>query len=172
MIKFIESERLILRKFKLSDVKPYFNMTQDKSIQDYVPYVCATNYFRTFMRVLQFIHGNSKDNYYIALEEKNSKKIIGAIVAIRTQQKNFDMNILLDSNSRRKRYMSEALTAFIKIMPQNSELVFVIDKTNTASLNTVSKLPNIKEVPFTGYIGKLMSRYSLTVSACAYQKDV
>ena len=163
MTKLIESERLILRNFKLSDIKPYFQMTQDKSIQDFVPYACVSNYFEAFTRIFKFKYCDFKNDYYIAIKEKNSKKLIGAIIATRTQQSKFDMNILLSPTSRGKRYMSEALKAFIQTIPPNTELVFVIDKTNIASINTVSRIPNIKEEPFTGHIGTLMCKYSLKV---------
>ena len=161
MIKLIESERLILRNFKLSDIRPYYKMTQDKSIQDFVPYVCVRNYFESTMRILKFMGCDFKNNYYIAIEEKHSKKLIGAIIATKTKQSSFDMNILISYDFRGKGYMAEALKSFIQTVPQNTELVFVVDKTNIASLCTISKLPNIQELPFSGYIGTLMCRYSL-----------
>ena len=89
--------------------------------------------------------------------------MIGAIFATRTLLNSFDMNILIDATYRRKGYMSEALSTFISsVIPNGSELIFVVDKTNIASYHTVTKLPGIIEVPFTGKLKETMYRFSLT----------
>lgn len=163
MTTLAESERLLLRSFKLSDAKAYYKMTRDKSIQDFVPYANIKSLKESVECIKYFAGKDNSDNIYIALEEKDSGKLIGAIFATRTIGHSFDMNILIDINSRKKGYMSEALLSFIPTMPQNSELIFVVDKCNEASFHTVSKLPNIMEKPFTGLRGKHFYQFSLIV---------
>lgn len=158
-----ESERLLLRKFKLSDAKAYYQITRDKTAQDFVPYANIKSLRDSITCTKQFVYGDFTNNYYVVLEEKTSGKMIGAIFAARTLKNSFDMNILIDVNSRRKGYMFEALSTFISsIIPHGSELIFVVDKTNIASYHTVTKLPGITEVPFTGKFKETMYRFSLT----------
>ena len=81
--------------------------------------------------------------------EKQTKKVIGALIATQAEKENvFDMAILIDKKSRRNGYMSEALLTFISAIPKESTLKFVVDKTNAASLRTVSKLPNLQSKSF------------------------
>ena len=157
-----ESERLLLRKFTTLDAKAYYQITRDKSIQDFVPYADVRSLKDSVRCVNEFEYGDFTNNYYIAIEEKTSGKLIGAIFATRTLRNSFDINILISVNSRRKGYMFEALNVFISsIIPNGSELIFVIDKTNAASLSTVTKLPGITEYPFTGKLAKENYRFSL-----------
>lgn len=163
MTKIAESERLLLRRFKTSDVEAYYQITRDKSIQDFVPYAYVSNYLEANQRIQDYIHADFKNNMYIAIEDKESKYLIGAILATRSLGNVFDIIIFIDIKHRNKGYMSEALSLFIPTMPHGSELIFVVDKCNTASYKTVTKLSGIKEKPFNGLIGQLMYRFSLIV---------
>lgn len=158
-----ESERLLLRKFIRSDAKAYYQITRDPKTQDFVPYANIKSLRDSTTCMKQFECGDFTNNFYVVLEEKDSKKMIGAIFATRTLLNSFDMNILIDATYRRKGYMSEALSTFISsVIPNGSELIFVVDKTNIASYHTVTKLPGIIEVPFTGKLKETMYRFSLT----------
>ena len=158
-----ESDRLLLRKFELSDAEAYYEMTRDKSIQDYVPYAHLSSLNETIQCIKYSVNGDFTNYLYVAIEEKQTGKLIGAIIATRTFPLTFDINILIHKDYRNQGYMSEALQHFIPTMPQGSELIFVIDKNNKASFNTVTKIPNIIEKPFKGSTKEIMYRFSLIV---------
>lgn len=158
-----KSDRLLLRKFNLSDAEAYYEITRDKSIQDYVPYAHLSSLDET-IQYIKYIVSEGFTNYlYVAIEERKTKKLIGAIIATQTLNYTFDINILIHKDYRNQGFMSEALQLFIPTMPQGSELIFVVDKCNQASFYTVTKIPNIIEKPFKGPTKEIMYRFSLIV---------
>ena len=159
----VESERLLLRQFDLADVGEYYQMTRDPLIQYYVSYACENTLEDTYeaFEMCYSVKNNPYD-FYLILEEKSSKKIVGAIIstAIKTVPLTLDVCILTDANHRRKGYMFEALLAFKDAIPEGTELLFAIKKENQASLKTVTKLPGIVEKPLAEKAEFL--QYSLT----------
>ena len=78
----IESERLYLRKFNLSDAEAYYQMTRDTDIQKYVEYACAPTLEETIENIdLSYSQSDFVHDYYLLLEDKNLHKIVGAILA-------------------------------------------------------------------------------------------
>lgn len=146
----VESERLLLRQFELTDVGEYYQMTRDPLIQHYVPFACEQTLENTYeaFEICYSVKNNPYD-FYLILEDKASHKIVGAIIstAITTSPLVLDVDILTGADYRKKGYMFEALSAFKKALPKATELLFSVKKENIASLKTVTKLPGIVEVP-------------------------
>lgn len=161
----IESERLLLRKFKLEDAEDFYKMTRNRAIKKYVPVANMENLKQTIKTINEYYsYCDCVQNFYLVIEDKISHKIIGAIFAFGLLASNkFEMNILIARKHRKKGYMTEALLSFISSLPKGSELFFVVDKKNTASLRTVSKLPGITSKPLTGEQAKYMNQFTLTV---------
>ena len=159
----VESERLLLRQFELADVGEYYQMTLDPLIRTYVPFACENTIEETYeaFEVCYSVKDNPYD-FYLILEEKNSKKIVGAIIstAIKTEPLVLDVCILTNANYRQKGYMTEALLAFKDALPKSTELLFSIKKENFASLKTITKLPGIIKKPLTDHAE--FFQYSLT----------
>ena len=146
----VESERLLLRQFKLTDVGEYHKMTRDPLIQQYVSFACENTLEETYEAFeLCYSVENNPYDFYLILEDKTSHEIIGAIIstAIKTTPLILDVCILTDAMHRQKGYMFEALLAFKNAIPAGTELLFAIKKENQASLKTVTKLPGIVEKP-------------------------
>lgn len=161
----IESERLILRNFELTDATAYYQMTRDKDIQHYVPYACEKTYEETVATIRDYYSvGDFKYDFYLALEEKESHKLVGAIIAtaLELSPLSLDVCILTDKSMRRKGYMYEALCAFKDAVPKGTTLLFAIAAGNTASYRTVSKLVGVKNDPFRGELGKILHHFKLT----------
>lgn len=160
----VESERLLIRQFNLADVGEYYQMTRDPLIQHYVSFACENTIEETFeaFKECYSVENNPYDSYLI-LENKNSHEIVGAIIstAIKTTPLVLDVCILTEAEHRQKGYMFEALTAFIDVLPNSTELLFAINKENIASLKTVSKLPGIVEKPLPDQAEFI--QYSLTI---------
>ena len=161
----VESERLLIRPFKLTDTEEYYQMTRDPLVREYVPFACENTIEETYNTIDMFYsHGDCVNDFYLVLEEKESHKLVGVIIAtaLTTSPLNLEVDIITGSNFRRKGFMFEALTAFINALPKSTEFTFVVDKTNEASKNTVTKLPGIVEKPFTGLMGTYLYNFSLT----------
>lgn len=146
----VESERLQLRQFELSDVEEYYQMTLDPLIQTYVPFACEQTLENTYeaFEMCYSVKNNPYD-FYLILENKTSRKIVGAIIstAITTTPLSLDVCIFTGAEYRRQGYMLEALLAFKDALPKSTKLIFTVDKENQASLNTIRKLPNVVETP-------------------------
>lgn len=161
----VESERLLIRPFKIADTEEYYQMTRDPLVRKYVPFACEETIEETYNTIDMFYsNGDCIHDFYLVLEEKETHKLVGAIIAtaIKTTPLTLEVDILTDSNFRRKGFMFEALTAFINAIPKSTEFIFVVDKKNKASKNTVTKLPGIVEKPFTGTMGSGLYQFSLT----------
>lgn len=148
----IESERLLLRPFTIADAESYFQMTSDATIRKYIPYGWKKTLEEMKELILDYSRGDFTRDFYVAIEDKKSHELVGAIisVALRTKPLELDMSILIDAKHRQKGYMSEALEAFNRSVPKPAYLSFMIKKDNIASLKTIVKLPNIQEVPVLG----------------------
>ena len=149
----VESERLRLRQFELTDVEEYYQMTRDPLIQHYVPHSYETSIEETYEAFeISYSVKNNPYDFYLILESKATKKIVGAIIstAIKTSPLTLDMGIFTAAEYRNQGYMFEALLAFKDAVPKGSELLFAILKDNIASIKTVTKLPGIVEKPLAG----------------------
>lgn len=161
----VESERLIIRPFKTADAESYYQMTQDSLIRKYVPYACENSFEKTY-ETIEFFYSNGDcvNDFYLILEEKSTHTLIGALIATATQTSplTLELCILTDANYRRKGFMFEALSAFIKALPQSTTLLFIVDKKNLASRNTISKLPGVIEKIFSEDPKETLYLFSLT----------
>lgn len=142
----IESQRLRLRNFTLADTEAYFEMTQDQDIRRYVPYCFSRSFKGTRELIKDYIRGDCIHDFYLLLEEKESKQIVGAIIA--TTNRFFtqlDVAIMTKTSFRNQGYMKEALDAFIAYLPKDTVLSFVVEQSNTSSLNTIGHIKGIEE---------------------------
>lgn len=140
----VESDRLLLRNFELSDANVYHQMTRDPDIQLYVPSAYGDTPRETFRLVRDYNKlMDGINDFYLILEKKDSHELIGAIIAtaITTSPLCLDMAIITHKNHRRCGYMYEALTRFREVLPKGTEMWFTIAEKNIASYSTVSKLP-------------------------------
>ena len=143
-----ESERIRLRKFVDGDLFDYYQMTRDPAIKEYVPHACPENIEEAVENITIYSNGDFIHDFYIVIEKKENHQMIGAIIATELLNKNLEVCMMIAPDFRRKGYMTEALKLFSSIIPRNFTLVFAIKSDNTASLNTVSKIENIREGDF------------------------
>ncbi|MCI8654467.1 MAG: GNAT family N-acetyltransferase [Clostridia bacterium] len=157
----IETDRLVLRPFKLSDANDYFEMTRDKAIQKYLPYAYTTTIKETKQTIKQsYMKGDFIHDYYIVIESKEIHKVIGAIIATEGLEKKLEYCIMIAKEHRRKGYITEATKAFIKVLPSRSVLEYVIRSDNEASLKSVNKIENVVEMdPITDVLHKVAYYY-------------
>lgn len=144
----IETSQLLLRPLTMMDVRDYFNITRDESIQKYTPGVYTHSLWETevFFKMCytkqDFLH-----DFYIGIEEKKEKKLIGGIIVTQNEYSEiFDCSYFINENYRRKGYMLEALENFLKNFPITGTILFEINNSNTASLNLIKKIEGIYEL--------------------------
>ena len=144
---YIETQNLILRTFTINDVKDYFEITRDIDIQQYTPGAYIDTLAETkFFFHMCYLHSDLKHDFYIAIEEKNSQKLIGAIIVTQAYSDVFDASYFISKDFRRKGYMKEALQTFLNKFPVSGNIYFEIKKSNLASLNLIKKIEGINEL--------------------------
>lgn len=149
----IESERLLLRPFKLADAEEYFQMTSDATIRHYIPHCWKNTIEKTRDLISKYyLHGDFSRDFYIIVEDKFSHEIIGSIIAVATRTKPLDLDIsfMIKAEKRNQGYMFEALEAFMRSVSKPAYLTFMIKKDNVASLKTIAKFPVTREYKISG----------------------
>lgn len=143
----IQTERLRIRPFEISDAEWYFKVTRDKDIKRYLP--CAglvsikdsVNVIRKYYSRGDFVH-----DFYLVLEDKESYEQLGALVITQNLDKSLDVAMLVAKEHRGKGYIIEAIKGVVQHLPHGSVLEFTIDRRNESSLMAVQKLDKIMEV--------------------------
>lgn len=136
----INTNRLILRPFKVEDATSFYEITQDKAIKEYVPYASpesveeSQQYIITYYANGDFIH-----DFYFIIELQSTHEIIGSLIVTQNLEKEFDMSLVISKKHRCNGYMAETIQAFIKSMPSNSHLIFLVNENNQASLNLMKR---------------------------------
>ena len=147
----IETEHLILRKFNEKDGNDFYKITRDYDIIDYIPFVFTDSPKESYKLLKAYIQNcNLLTNFYLAIEEKSSHKLIGGLIITKGRfLKDFEVAYFIDNHYRRHGYMTEALNGFINSnCLKNKTLGFHIHKSNTASLSIVKQLDGIVDNSF------------------------
>ena len=144
----IETSQLLLRPFTMMDVQDYFNITRDELVRKYTPGIYTVSLLETeFFFKMCYTKQDFLHDFYIGIEEKKEKKLIGGIIVTQNQYSEiFDCSYFISKNYRQKGYMLEALESFLKNFPITGSLLFEINNSNLASLNLIKKIEGIEEL--------------------------
>ena len=143
-----ETSNLILRTFQMTDASDYFYMVQDPSIQKYTEGAYIDNLPETeFCFKTIYTKPDLKNDFYIAVEEKASHKLIGAIIVVRTIGQTYEASYFISKNFRGNGYMKEALQQFLKEISvfMSGCITFDVHKSNHASLAVVKSIDGIQD---------------------------
>ncbi len=147
----IETDRLILRRFVISDaVKVYNGWTSDENTSKYVSWDAHKNVDETMKVVSNWIKEYESDSYNWVVEIKETKELIGNISVISVSKKhhNCEVGYCYGSKYWNKGFATEALKAVINYMLNECEMHIVEAKhysTNPASGRVMEKAKMIKE---------------------------
>lgn len=143
----IETERLILRKVKLSDAQDFCELMNDEKVQKYLSGIPA-NY--TFNMSVEYIGNKMADNYTKSdcydwgIEDKTTHKLIGRITAYKVDlhKRMADLIWYINSNSRNKGFMCEAGKAVVKFLQDAGfeRIEAFADPENLASIKVMEKI--------------------------------
>lgn len=116
--KTIETNRLILRKFELTDAEDmYNNWANDDNVTRYITWATHKNIEETNKVVEGYVNESVRDNYYhwcIVLKETN--EVVGSIGAFRLFEdlKLFEIGYCIGTKFWNKGITTEAMKALIK----------------------------------------------------------
>lgn len=137
--KTIHTDRLVLRKFTLSDVDAvYQNWTSDKKVAQYVNWETHKNVEETKGVVQHWVDEYEKGSYNWVVALADTGELIGSISVIRMSGKhrNCEIGYCYGSRYWNKGYATEALKAVVDYMLDACEMHIVEAKHN--SLNPAS----------------------------------
>jgi ribosomal-protein-alanine N-acetyltransferase len=107
--KTIETDRLILRKFRLSDAEEmYNNWARDDDVTRYITWPTHKNIEETKKVVAEYVNDSQRDDYYhwcIVLKETN--EVVGSIGAFRLFE---DLKLFEIGYSIGKRFWNKGIT--------------------------------------------------------------
>ena len=142
---FIQTSKIILRPFTISDAADYFELTNDKKIQRYINNCSHFLFFHeTLRKVEEYSKCDFKTNFYMVIEDSSTRKLVGALLISQIRKNVFDVTMMTHKDHRQKGFMTEALNAFTNYLPINNKLVFFVFRNNYASLHTIKKIQGIK----------------------------
>jgi len=145
----ITTSRLRLRPFTEEDTIEYFNLVYNsKSIRQFVPYAWMDSEEEMYESIKNiYAKGNFRDDFYFVLQEKETGKIIGAIIAVRQKERFLDLSVLVGDFYQHQGFMFEAVTAFKEMLKTTKYIQFslVIENSNEKSQALAKKLGAIKD---------------------------
>lgn len=147
----LETERLILRRFKLSDVNDMFdNWASDENVSRYVGWNAHKDKNETMKLLVSWIEDYNNNSYNWAVELKDTHELIGNISAfsVSVNNSNCEIGYCYGQKFWGKGYATEALKAVLYYMLKNCEMHIVYAKhysLNHASGRVMQKAGMVKE---------------------------
>lgn len=147
----IETERLILRKFSISDIPAVFHSwVTDENVTKYLSWSTHKNIQETTNLIENWIIRYDSNSYNWVVELKHTHELIGNISAISVSRKhhNCEIGYCYSSKYWNQGYATEALKAVINYMLHDCEMHVVEAKhhsINPASGRVMEKAGMIKE---------------------------
>lgn len=149
--KRIETERLILRRFVISDAPGmFYGWASDKNVTKYVSWSAHKDLAETLNIIENWINRYDTYSYNWVVELKNTHELIGNISAISVSRKhhNCEIGYCYGSKYWNQGYATEALKAVIDYMLCDCEMHIVEAKhhsINPASGRVMEKAGMIKD---------------------------
>ena len=142
----IETQRLRLRPFRVSDTRDFFHYTGSSNINKYVSEARLSDDHGECVHRIANVYSvcDFENDFYFAIEEKYSLKLIGAIFC--TLVHDFETEFFIYDYYQNEGFMHEALAAFIDFMPKGGALLFKVDDRNGPALAVIKDLVEIEDV--------------------------
>ena len=135
----IETKRLILRPFKMEDVEEFFLISSDKEVQKYLFSYSIKKSIDDFKKlVYEYSLCDFTTNFYFAICDKSTNKIMGALIINRTTFTVLDVSYFIGKDFRNNGYMKEALIGF-KDFLSNSSFQYSALELTTSNSNKISQ---------------------------------
>lgn len=149
--KTLETERLILRKYELTDsLDMYNNWGTDPKCNKYLPWELHKNIEETESIITSWIDKYNEENFNWIIELKEEKNAIGGINIVRLNKKNSicEIGYCIGSKFWNKGYTTEALNKVLDYLFNECDLYLIEadhTKSNIASGKVMEKCRMTKE---------------------------
>lgn len=146
MIK-LTTERLQLRQFKTEDIDELFEIIQEEEIKRFLPGVYTASREELEKMLSVYVNANFKDDIYLAITDKSTGKLIGALILVRLFKHNMEISYFMRKENREMGLMIEAMHAFVKWYARGgykNNIMFAISKNNNSSLFLCARMKELK----------------------------
>lgn len=146
MIK-LTTERLELRPFRNEDLDELFEIIQEEEIKKFLPGVYTDSKEELKETLDVYVNANFKDDIYLAITDKETNKLVGALILVRTFKQNMEISYFIRKEKREMGLMLEAMQTFVKWYTQcglKNTIMFSIAKGNNSSLYLCAKMKELK----------------------------
>ncbi len=137
----VETDRLILKSATTDDAQALFDIFSEDIIQKYIHLNCSD--VNTLSNEIQgYLY--RKDEFFLKIIDKSSKKVIGAIIASKTSNSILNVAYFISGPFQNQGFMHEALRAFVRDLYNDIDynflrLEFTIKKDNIPSNKVMEK---------------------------------
>lgn len=158
MAKILETERLILRHWEISDAEQLFDVCNDPDVMLHIGDGKPFENIERAKKFLDWAASYQKENGFCrwAVVEKSSEKIIGSCGFARLENDEIDLGYLFAKDSWGKGYATEAAGACLKFGFENlkfAKIIAMVDIDHIPSQKVLEKIgfkPNRVEKTETG----------------------
>lgn len=143
----LTTERLELRPFKNEDFDELFKIIQEEEIKKFLPGVYTDSKEELEKMLDIYVNANFKDDIYLAITDKESNKLVGALILVRRFKQNMEISYFIRKEKREMGLMLEAMQAFVKWYTEHgfkNTIVFSISKGNNSSLYLCAKMKELR----------------------------
>jgi len=132
---------IILRPFSSKDEIKYYNISRSDAVKEYFPYY-SENFEDACEIVRIFSKGDFKNNFYFAIEEKNKGNLIGAVIAERITETDFNIGYFVGQEYHNRGYVTLAIKLLIEYLKNigAKSVCFSVSRENLASISVANKI--------------------------------
>ncbi len=143
----LTTKRLEIRQFDLKDKEELYQIIQDESIARYLPGIYTNSELDLDRELNLYIKGDCKNDIYLALVDKTTGKLIGAIILVRTYKSNMELSYFVCKEKRGQGIILEAMEEFLKWYSEdnfNNTIVVDVMKSNNSSMRLCNKMIDLR----------------------------
>jgi [ribosomal protein S5]-alanine N-acetyltransferase len=136
---YLETERLIIRSFKETDVKDVFEYLSDETVMEYIEPIM------TYEKVVSFIHNTGiKNKLVFAMVLKNINKVIGHLIFHKyTNKKIYEIGWIINKEYWNKGYAVEVSKKAIEYGFEELKIKKIIGETEEKNIKSIKTLEKV-----------------------------
>jgi [ribosomal protein S5]-alanine N-acetyltransferase len=136
---YLETERLIIRSFKETDVKDVFEYLSEETVMEYIEPIM------TYEKIVSFIHNAGiKNKLVFAMVLKNINKVIGHLIFHKYANKNFyEIGWIINKEYWNKGYAVEVSKKAIEYGFEELKIKKIIGETEEKNIKSIKTLEKV-----------------------------
>lgn len=132
---------ILLRPFSQEDELEYYKISRSDAVKEYFPYY-SENSEDACEIVRIFSKGDFKNNFYFAIEEKSKGNLIGAVIAEKIAETDYNIGYFIAKEYHNRGYATLAIKLLIEYLKNigAKSVCFSISRANLASISIANKI--------------------------------